>query len=208
MKSKNVQSLNLEDIMSFKRLYRANLINSISGYKSANLIGSKSKDGISNLAVFSSVVHIGSDPPLLSMITRPTTVPRHSYDNLKETGFYTINHITTDIVEQAHQCSAKYEREISEFEKTGLTEEYIDDFPAPFVKEAGLKIAMQFEQEIPLEINGTIMIIGRVMGIHFPSQALEEDGSINLNNLNTVAISGLDTYHNVSKLMKLSYARP
>ena len=41
------------DIQNLEHLYKINLINSCSGYKSANLIGSKSKDRMENVAVFS-----------------------------------------------------------------------------------------------------------------------------------------------------------
>ena len=57
---------------------RINLINSCSGYKSANLIGSVSKKGINNLAIFSSIIHIGSNPALLGFFTRPTSVIRNT----------------------------------------------------------------------------------------------------------------------------------
>ena len=63
-------------------LYRINLVNSSSGFKSANLIATKNKEGISNVAVFSSVIHLGSNPPLLGFVTRPTTVPRNTYKNI------------------------------------------------------------------------------------------------------------------------------
>ena len=63
---------------------RLNLINSCTGYKSANLIATKSKDGISNVALFSSVTHIGSNPPMISFITRPLTVKRDTYTNIKD----------------------------------------------------------------------------------------------------------------------------
>jgi hypothetical protein len=59
-----------KDIASLDHLYRINLINSSSGFKSANLIATKSKEGISNVAVFSSVIHLGSNPPLLGFLTR------------------------------------------------------------------------------------------------------------------------------------------
>ena len=55
-------------IKNFSKLYRLNMINSITGYKSANMIGSRSNSGIENLAIFSSITHLGSNPPLLSFI--------------------------------------------------------------------------------------------------------------------------------------------
>ena len=109
-----------KDLASLDHLYRINLINSSSGFKSANLIATKSKAGVSNVAVFSSVIHLGSNPPLLGFLTRPTTVPRNTYKNIQETGCYTINHIYEDIIEDAHHCSAKYDPSISELSMTGL----------------------------------------------------------------------------------------
>jgi len=59
-----------KDLASLDHLYRINLINSSSGFKSANLIATINKEGISNVAVFSSVIHLGSNPPLLGFLTR------------------------------------------------------------------------------------------------------------------------------------------
>ena len=74
-------------IDQLQHVYRINLINSCSGYKSANLLGSVSKDGITNVAVFSSVTHLGSNPPVLGFILRPTTIPRNTYNNIKQNEF-------------------------------------------------------------------------------------------------------------------------
>lgn len=86
--------LNFEQIQALSLKERIHLINSITGIKPANLIGTVDSQGQTNLAVFSSVVHLGSDPALIGFILRPAgEVPRHTYENIKETGCYTINHI-------------------------------------------------------------------------------------------------------------------
>ena len=63
------------DIEDMEKIFRLNLINSVTGFKSANLIGTTSKEGITNLAVFSSITHLGSNPPFIGFVLRPTTVP-------------------------------------------------------------------------------------------------------------------------------------
>ena len=78
------------------------------------------------------MVHIGSKPPLLGFVLRPTTVERHTYDNIKATSEFTVNHIHADMIDKAHQTSAKYDRDISEFEAVGLQEEYLNHCKAPF----------------------------------------------------------------------------
>ena len=51
---------NEQDILNLDRMPRVNLISAITGVKPANLVGTISSDGIHNLAIFSSVVHMGS----------------------------------------------------------------------------------------------------------------------------------------------------
>lgn len=78
-----------EKLDRLNNIYKINLINSCSGYKPANLIATISKNGVENVAIFSSVVHIGSNPPLLGFVVRPSgEVPRNTYTNIKETGHY------------------------------------------------------------------------------------------------------------------------
>jgi flavin reductase (DIM6/NTAB) family NADH-FMN oxidoreductase RutF len=196
------------EIDSLEKIYRANLINSITGYKPANLIGTLSNEGVSNLTIISSVFHMGSNPPLIGFMQRPVTVQRDTYENIMSTGLYTINHVHGEFIEKAHQTSARFDRNISEFEACGINEEYLNDFKVPYVKESKVKIGMKFVEEIPIVHNGTILIIGEIVDIHLPEQCLEKDGNLDLNIVNDVCISGLSTYHKVSHKASFSYAKP
>lgn len=200
--------LDFEKLMQLESRYRANLINKITGYKTANLIGTRSESGLENLAVFNSVVHIGANPPYLGFILRPTSVERHTYENIQETGYYTINQITSRIHRQAHMTSAKFQREISEFETCGLNPYYLKGFSAPFVAESAIKIGLEFVEAQRIECNDTRLIIGKVMQVILPEGAVGEDGDLDLESLDTVAIGGLDTYYKGIKLGRYAYARP
>ncbi len=198
-----------KEIGELDKLRRANLINSLSGYKPANLIGTISGAKQTNLAIFSSVVHLGSDPPLFGFITRPTgEVPRHTYENIMETGVYTINHVHESFVEKAHYTSAKFERETSEFAACGLTEEYLENFAAPFVKESRIKLGLRFVEEMPVKLNGTILIIGEIEHLFVPENALLENSNVDLHRAGDACISGLDGYHAVEKAVRFPFARP
>ena len=142
-----MKNLSKEDFDDLQKFYRINLINSCTGYKSANLIGSISKDGVENVAVFSSITHLGSNPAMLGYILRPTTVPRNTYKNIKETGFFTVNHIVSDIISEAHHTSAKYPEEISEFDMTQLEQEYKEGCKAPFVKGSPVQLVCKYLNE-------------------------------------------------------------
>ncbi|CAM1342591.1 flavin reductase family protein [Tenacibaculum aestuarii] len=197
-----------QQIDEFPHLYKINLMNSISGYKPANLIATKSNDNITNVAVFSSVVHYGSSPAILGFVLRPTTVIRNTYNNIKETGYYTINAINEAIIEEAHHTSAKYPSEISEFDKTALSEEFKNDFYAPFVAESPLQIGMKFLEEHHIKVNGTILVLGEVTDLYFKDSMLSEDGLLNLSTEKVAAINGLDTYIVAENYTRLSYQRP
>lgn len=198
-----------EDIKKLDRVRRLNIINSISGIKPANLIGTISKRGIENVAIFNSVVHIGSDPALVGFIMRPTgDVERNTYENIKATDSYTINHIHVSFVENAHYTSAKFDSDISEFEKCKLKPEYLDGFTAPYVGESQLKYGLQFVEEIPIKINGTILMIGEVQHLYLPDSSVAENGYIDLSTINDVGISGLNSYYSLKKFGQYPYARP
>lgn len=197
-----------KDINTLNHLYKINLINSCSGFKSANLISTKSKMGIENVAIFSSVTHIGSNPPLLGFICRPTSAKRDTYNNIKETGCYTINPITEDNYRAAHHTSAKYGKDISEFDKTILVSEYKNGSFAPFVKNAPIQLEMKFIEEYFIKANATILVIGEIQGVHINDDLLESDGFINLTKAKIAAINGLDTYTIPILKERLEYQRP
>ena len=129
-------------------------------------------------------------------------------ENILETKFYTINHINEFIYKQAHQTSARYDRAISEFEVTGLTAEYKNDYFAPFVKQSHVQMAMEFKEKIDIKINNTCMSIGEVRAVYLPTECLQSDGFIDLERAETITCSGLDSYHKTVQLDRLSYAKP
>jgi flavin reductase (DIM6/NTAB) family NADH-FMN oxidoreductase RutF len=191
------------------KIFRLNLINSCTGFKSANLLGTKSLNGVSNVAVFSSITHLGSNPPLIGFILRPTTVPRDTYRNIKDTGLFTVNHIYSDIIEDAHHTSAKYPDEVSEFTKTDLEEEFLDDFPAPFVKGAKIRLGCRFLNAYEIKENDTLLLVSAIEHVFIEDQDIQQkDGWLKLENANTVAINGLDGYATTSLLDRYAYARP
>lgn len=200
--------LTLEMILSMEKNIRRNLINDLSSFKSANLIGTVDFDGLTNLAVFNSVVHIGANPPLMGFILRPTLVDRHTYDNIKATGYFTINPITNGLRDRAHQTSAKYPKGISEFIMTGIMPEFSKLHPAPYVKESPFKIGLKIEEEQTIKANGCRLIVGRVIEILHDKNLIAADGHIKLDKTNILSISGLDTYSEPGKGTKLEYAKP
>ena len=199
--------LSQSDIQKMERRKRANLINSATGIKPANLIATRSKEGYPNVGIFSSVVHLGSDPAVIGFVMRPQhEKPRDTYLNIRETGVYTINHVLTDKVRNAHFTSARFPKVQSEFEYCGFEEEYLEGFHAPFVKESPLSFGLELVDEIPISFNKTILMIGQIVHLQFQDGAMSETGQLNLETLQSAGISGLDGYYGLKKIGQFPYA--
>ena len=206
MQQQEILNINKEVILESEKLFRTKLINSLAGIRQVALIGTKSKNGQENVAIFNSLIHLGAHPPLFGFISRPDSVERDTLENIKITGSYTLNYIDKKWIKEAHQTSARYPKEQSEFEATGLTPQYLDDCFAPFVKEAEIKIEMKFQEIVDIEINNTKMIIGSIERIHIPKDRVAEDGLVKPYDL--LLSGGLDAYYTSEFLKQMPYAKP
>lgn len=194
-----------QEVDGMEQRFRTQLINSLTGFKSLSLVGTISGKKESNLAVFSQIIHIGAHPPLIGILSRPDSVPRHTLQNIREEGAFTLNHVTSDFYEKAHLTSARWST--SEFDAVHLTEQYLDEFSAPYVKESVIKIGCEMREIINLSINGTHLIIGQIKQIYLPENSLDKEGFVDLEEAGTLTVSGLDSYHLTKKIARLPYAK-
>ena len=196
-----------ETIIKMDKISKLNLINSCTGYKSANLIATKSSEGDTNVAIFSSITHLGSSPALIGFIMRPTTVPRDTYKNIMETGYFTVNHITADMIADAHHTSANYETGVSEFDKTNLVEEYKNNLPIPFVKGSPVQLYCKYVNEYFIKENDTIHVIASIEDLFFDETIQHKDHWLQLDKANVIALNGLDGYCLPKLIDRFKYAR-
>jgi len=201
-------TLDLPTIEAMEKRTRANLINSLSGYKSANLLGSVNSKGQTNLALMSSVFHVGASPALMGVLIRPHSVPRHSLENLLETGVFTLNVVTADIHAQAHQTSARYASEQSEFAAVGLSEQYSPQLIAPYVAQSPIKTGLSVVETQTLSVNDTVLVIAEIIEVRIDEGLMAEDGQLDMNAAGAAAITGMDEYHTASSLGRQAYAKP
>ncbi|WP_018694313.1 flavin reductase family protein [Algicola sagamiensis] len=196
------------DIAQLDDRYRASFVNSLSGFKSANLIGTTNTTQQNNLAIVSSVFHLGAHPPLMGMISRPHVTRRDTLENILELGVFTINHVHKDFTAQAHQTSGRYVQDISEFDAVGLTPEFLNDFPAPYVKESQIKIGLKLIRTETIPENNTVLIIGQIEAVHLDPSLVLSSGFIDIEKAGTVAVSGLDSYYETQRIQRYAYAKP
>jgi flavin reductase (DIM6/NTAB) family NADH-FMN oxidoreductase RutF len=199
---------NLESIGQMERFYRANFINCLTGFKSPVLIGTVSPKGDHNLAIFNNIVHLGSDPALIGFVNRPREAAPHTLSNIEGTGVYTMNHVTAEMIERAHQTSAKYPEGVSEFNQTGLTPELLENCAAPFVKESPVKFSLTLQEVIPIHFNHTFFVIGAIQHIYLNRDIVQADGCLDLQRTDIIASLGIHEYYTLQKKSKLPYAKP
>lgn len=203
-----MEKISSENLKALESRYNIALINSLSGFKPIVLIGTRNNDGLENLAIFNSLTHIGANPPLLAIVSRPNSVDRHTIENIRDTGIFSINHVSEHFYKKAHQTSARYDRSQSEFEFCQIDKEYKDNDSVPFVKGSLLQIEMKLEQIIPIELNDTLLCLGSVQNIYVKKEFLGTDGFIDLEKMNLVCGSGLDSYYSPKLIARLPYAKP
>ncbi len=196
------------DFKKWERFYRASFFNSLGGYKSCNLIGSKSSQGIENLGLFFSVIHVGANPPLLGLLFRPHSVPRHTLENIRETQSFTVNAVAEAWHHKAHQAAANYQSEENEFEKVGLTAEYKPNIEVPFVKESQVKFWCSPVEEKKIEVNKTIFMVAAIEEVFVASGLVLEDGLVDHAAAKTVSVNALDTYYSAEQISQWEYPRP
>ena len=204
MKDK-MKNLSKKDIMKMDRFDRVNLISSVSGIKAAMLIGTISKHNISNVAIFSSIIHLGSNPALIGLLIRPQTKRvSDTYQNIKSNKSFTINHVNKNIISKAHYTSAKTSSNTSEFDDVGLTEEYIGNLQSPFVKEADVGLGMIYCDEISLS-NKCILVIGEIDNIKLKNDLADVNGLINLSDCNSIGVDGIGHYYKLNLTKNYEY---
>lgn len=200
--------INSEEIYQMEKYYRTSLINSLIGYRALSLLGTTSNDGITNLCIISSAFHLGANPPLIGMVLRPEREHNDTLRNIKSTGEYTLNNVLPEWYMQAHQTSASYPSGVSEFSTCHFNKHYINGFKAPFVEASNVRIGLELCDLIPMEINGTTIVIGEVVHVLTADNLVGADGTIDHGKAKTMTVAGLDSYYLPQFVGQLAFAKP
>jgi flavin reductase (DIM6/NTAB) family NADH-FMN oxidoreductase RutF len=200
-------SIDAAQIAQAETRFRANLIQTALGFKAVMLLGTQNMDGINNLAIFNNLIHISANPPVIGVQFRPANMERHTLENLLSNGYFSLNQIPESHWKEAHQTSAKYDAETSEFDACGFTSEFYNNLPAPMVAESPLSMVLKFQEQIPLGTTGVTLVLGQIEYLKSNTAPLP-DGFIEPTANNIITSAGADGYYKAQKKGRLSYARP
>ena len=141
----------------------------------AVLITTRDAEGIANAAPFSFIMPVSNDPPIIAFAAAPD---RHTLANIKETKEFVINIAPKHLVEKLWLCSKKFPKEVSEFEKAGLTEKESQMVRAPSIEEcvAWIECMLEYQEQL----GDHVVIYGRVIGTDAKEELLKEEGYLDI----------------------------
>jgi len=129
-------------------------------------IGSRSADGIDNLAPFSYFMGVGSAPPSLAVSVARLAGGglKDTARNILQTGVFTVSIPTVGQAAQVAGSAAAVGPELSEFALVGLRPRDGAQVAAPFPEEAAF--AMECRLMHALDLGSTHLIVGEVLAFH------------------------------------------
>ena len=118
-------------------------------------------DGVRNLAPHSYFNLVSHDPPHVAF---SCTGVRDTLKNLRATGEFVVNVVSSDLVEQMNRTATDFPPEHDEFAWAGLTAVPSVQVVAPRVAEARAHLECRLAQEVP--VGRATLVIGEVVQVH------------------------------------------
>ena len=72
------------------------------------------------------------------------------------------------------------------------------------MKESNLKMGLRYIESVHIEANDTFLVVGEIEHLILPTNAMDGQGYIDLEVINDVGISGLNSYYELRKIGGLS----
>lgn len=114
-----------------------------------------------------------SEPPCVYVSLREAT---HTYDNITESGAYTINIPSVDQIKQADYAGIASGENENKFEKLGLTPVKAESVRAPYIEEFPLVLECEVLQTVPLGLH--TQFVGEVKDVQADESVLDDKGHI------------------------------
>jgi flavin reductase (DIM6/NTAB) family NADH-FMN oxidoreductase RutF len=167
-------------------------------------IGSRGIDGSLNLAPYS-FFNAVSDRPKLVMFS--SSGLKHSQRNAAETGEFTCNFVSRNLIEQMNISSATVPYGVDEFALSGLTAKSGELVGAPYVAEAFAVLECRVTDILePKSLSGepteNVMVFGEVVGIHIDERVIS-NGRLDMALARPVARLGYMDYSESSEVFEM-----
>jgi flavin reductase (DIM6/NTAB) family NADH-FMN oxidoreductase RutF len=141
-------------------------------------VSTVSDGGVSNLAPFSAYAMVSAKPPLVcfSVMTTRDGRKKDTILNIETTREFVVSVVTEDLAEVMNLTSAPYPRDVSEYEKVGLTPVKADLIKAPMVGESPINMECAVLQILEFGKAPSLsnLVIGEVLLIHVADELYDK----------------------------------
>lgn len=139
-------------------------------------IGTRSTDGVNNLAPYSFFNGVAASPP--TVMFAPTGQPgarKDSLTNARDTGVFTVNIVNFELGPAMNETSGTYPEDVDEFAVAGLTVREAEAIDAPIVAEAPASFECKVMQivEIGTGPMGSQVVFGEVVAFNVEDRILD-----------------------------------
>ena len=140
-------------------------------------IGTRSADGVNNLAPYSFFNGVAASPP--TVMFAPTGQPsarKDTLSNVRETGVFTVNIVNFDLGPAMNETAGTHAPEVDEFEVAGLTAREADAIDAPIVAEAPASFECRLLQTVEIGNGGpmgSVVVFGEVVAFNVEDRLLD-----------------------------------
>jgi len=171
------------------------------------------KKGQVNLSPFSFFNLFSTQPPIVifspSRRLRDNTT-KHTLENVLEVPEVVINIVTYDMVQQVSLASCEFPKEVSEFIKTGFTEQTATLVKPPMVKESHIKLECKVNEIKPLGTEGGAgnLVICEVLVMHIDDSLLDENKRPIQQKIHHIARLGANWYCKVDESNLFEVEKP
>ena len=155
------------------------------------------KDGVFNLAPFSTFTSISITPAIIcfSIVPRRSGLKKDTLANIEFTKDFVINAVDEALGEKMNQTSADYPSCVDEFKEVGLTPARSDIVKAPRLAESPVSMECKLLQILQFgeSPNGASLVIGEIVLLHI-RDGLWVDEEIQNDALRAIGRLGGDLY--------------
>lgn len=144
---------------------------------------------------------ICTNPAMTYISVRKT---RHSYDLIKNTGYFVINLTTRSLVKATDYCGVRSGKDVNKFEAMHLTPIYDEETGCPMIGESPVSVVCRVT-EIK-ELGSHDMFLAEVLNVYVDEAYLDEKGKFHLNKTDLIAYSHGEYFTLGDKLGTFGYS--
>ena len=139
-------------------------------------IGTRSTDGVNNLAPYSFFNGVAASPPTVMFApTGQPTARKDTLTNVRDTGVFTVNIVNYDLGPAMNETSGSHPADVDEFEVAGLTVREAEAIDAPSVAEAPATFECKVVKIVDIgdAPMGSSVVFGEVLAFNVADRLLD-----------------------------------